>query len=255
MPDTVEARYHCAEEYFFAATSPSHRRFNACVNVYLADESRSVWNLLLVRVGSAPLGNAMLECEALMCRTKLPILLVARQEHVEALGGILETLGFIEIETSSAMVLDLAGFAAAPQVAGDGEISLTHNLNDWAGPMGSAFGMPAEGAAHYQARHQAALDRGARFYHFTLTEKGQPVSSLTLTLCDDLARLNDIGTDAAYRAKGYSTRLIRTALAHATSLGAHWCFLEASTQGLSLYHTLGFRALFQYRSFVRGPLP
>lgn len=252
MPTTLEARYHCAEEYFFAAICSAHRRFNACVNLYLTDERHSAWNLLLVRLGSAPLGEAMRECTALMRASHVPIRLVVRQEHVEGLAGTLETLGCVEIAASAAMVLDLAEFAAAPHAGSAGEISVTRNLAEWAGPVGSAFGLPGEATAHYQARHQQALDRGAHFYHFILSTEGKTLSALTLTLCDGLARLNDIGTDPAHRRNGYSTRLIHAALAHATQLGARWVFLEASAQGLSLYHTLGFRRLFEYRSFVRA---
>lgn len=254
MPTTVNSLYHRTEAHFFSATCPLHRSFNACVSAYFADEVVNEWNLLFVRVGSEPLGVGMAACEQLIRSVVLPVRIVIHQEKVEELAQSLQAMGFIFVQKTSAMVLDLKSFTAAVRTPVSDTISLTQSLDDWAAPLGSAFGLTAEGVARYQARHQVAIDRGEGFYHFALSVEGRPVSAITLSMCDGLARLNDMGTHIEFRGRGYATRLIQVALAHAVSLGVQTCFLEASNDGFLLYRSFGFQALFDYQAFVRGPL-
>lgn len=49
--------YHQTEDHYFAATCSLHRRYNACINAYFTGEYFDPWNLLFIRVGSAPLGG------------------------------------------------------------------------------------------------------------------------------------------------------------------------------------------------------
>lgn len=254
VDSTVIALYHQTEDYYFTSTCPLHRRLNACVSVYFSDEYINEWNLLFIRVGSSHPGDAVAASLELIRTTALPIRMVIHQDKVQALHSTLAGLDFIAAESSTAMVLDLSVFTSTSTMDSHLHINQTHNLNDWSGPVASAFGMPAEGMAHYQARHQVAIDSGKFLYHFILSVQGRTVCSLTLSMCDELARLNDIGTEVDCRGKGYATQLINAALAHAAILGARWCFLEASTQGLPLYRKLGFSPLFDYQAFVRGPL-
>lgn len=148
------------------------------------------------------------------------------------------------------MFLELSTFIP---VSGDSHpnVQLTRHLSEWAGPIGRAFGMSQGSVGHYQARHQRALDSDQALYHFTLSVSAGVVCSLTLSMCDGVARLNDIATEIAWRGKGYATQLIHAALAHAQALGARRCFLEATSQGFSLYRKQGFNPLFEYQVFMR----
>lgn len=57
-PLDLATLYHQTEHHFFAATCPLYKRFNPCVNGYFADPYVNEWNLLFIRVGSSPLGDA-----------------------------------------------------------------------------------------------------------------------------------------------------------------------------------------------------
>jgi len=117
----------------------------------------------------------------------------------------------------------------------------------------SAFCAGPAITAAYQGRHQAALKAGQALQHFTLFCAEQPVCSLTLTRCQNLARLDDIGTDSAYQGKGYATQLIQQVLAQLPAEGIEQCFLEASIEGASLYQRLGFVELFTYQLSLWEP--
>lgn len=256
MPSLIDSqlveRYHLTEDYFFTSTSALHQRVNACVNAYFADEYLSAFNLLFVRVGSTQLDDGIAPVLDLIRDISLPVNVAVHQAKVSTLKETLESMDFSATLRTTAMGLDLSAFTASPASDSRVEIRLTENLNDWAGPLRSALELSAESMAHYQARHQRCLDSGLLLFHFNLLVQGEVVCSSTLSMCDDLARLSDIATPITHRGKGYATQLIHGVLAHAITLGATWCFLEASTQGLSLYRKIGFTTLFDYLTFSRG---
>lgn len=246
----LPALYRQTEEHFFAAICSTHRRYGSGINAYFTDEYFSPFNLLCIRVGSALLDDALAAPMDLILRTSQEVRIAIHEKKVKALCGVLRELGFEPDEKSTAMVLDLSDFV--PSVSESNvQINLTLNMNDWAGPFGSAYLRPPEDVARYQTRHQRALEAGQALYHFTLCDEGQTRSSLVLSMCDGEARLNDVGTAAGFRGRGYATRLIHAALLHASSLGAQRCFLEASQGAFALYRQLGFERLFDYQSFTR----
>lgn len=75
------------------------------------------------------------------------------------------------------------------------------------------------------------------------------MSSLTLSLHNDLARIDDLGTLPSYQKQGFATELVHFALEQAKNLKANYCFLEASESGLSLYKKIGFKSLFKRQYF------
>lgn len=251
MSTNADVLYHQTEAHYFSATNPVERWFGSCVSAYLADQDVNEWNLLFIRVGGAPLEDAIAACEQLIRGSAVPVRVVVHQDALATCAHRLEALSLVAADQSTAMVLELRCFVASWPVADNVEIGLADSLDAWSEPLTSAFRLPVGGLAHYQARHQVALDRGEGLLHFTLSVDRKVVSSLTLSMCDGLARLNDVGTHRAFRGKGYATQLIYAALAHARHLGAQWCFLEASSEGVSLYRSLGFRVLFDYQTFVR----
>ncbi len=253
MSTPVDVHYHQTEAHYFTAINPFQRRLGSCVDAYLADSVANEWNLLFIRIAGVPSDDALAACEHLIRVSVVPLRLVVHHEAFAMCARRLEGLNFIATETSTAMALELGCFVASWPMVENVEIGRADSLDAWSGPLASAFGLTVGGLAHYQARHQIALERGDGLLHFALSVDRQVVSCLTLSMCDGLARLNDVGTHRDFRGKGYATQLIYAALAHARHLGAQWCFLEASTEGVSLYRSLGFRALFDYQAFVRGP--
>ena len=246
----LSTRYHLTEDHYFAATCTLHRRYSAGINAYFIDEHFVPWNLLFIRVGSAPLGEAMVQPLELIRRTLIEIRVVIHEEKVQGLREVLTGLDFQPAEKTTVMVLQLSRFVPSKSEGGV-QISLTRDLNAWAIPLGNAFAMLPESVVHYQERHQRALEADETLYHFTLSVEGQVSSSLTLSLCKGEARLNDVGTLISFRGRGYATQLIQAALLHAAALGANRCFLEASEGAVPLYCKLGFERLFDYQSFTR----
>ena len=90
-----------------------------------------------------------------------------------------------------------------------------------------------------------ALDQGHALNHFSLFVGHEAVSSITLSIHDGLARIDDLGTSSDFQGRGFATHLMKYVLLKAIELGATKCFLEASVEGLSLYKKLGFKPLFK----------
>ncbi|NNM59955.1 MAG: GNAT family N-acetyltransferase [Legionellales bacterium] len=87
--------------------------------------------------------------------------------------------------------------------------------------------------------------------HFSLYIDKIPVASLTLSIANGLARIDDVGTLPAYQRRGYATDLIRHALTLAYRLGITHCFLEASLSGQVVYEKIGFNTLFTSEIYVK----
>jgi ribosomal protein S18 acetylase RimI-like enzyme len=81
--------------------------------------------------------------------------------------------------------------------------------------------------------------------HSSLYKQEQPISSITLSINNDLARIDDVGTLPEFQRKGYATHLIKDALSAAKKLNVNYCFLESSTSSFSIYKSLGFEFLFK----------
>ncbi|MEX6225135.1 GNAT family N-acetyltransferase [Providencia hangzhouensis] len=75
-----------------------------------------------------------------------------------------------------------------------------------------------------------------------------PFLTLTLTINEKTARLDDIGTDVQYQGKGLATQL--NMLFSSVISSIEQCVLEASSDGLSIYKKLGFEPIFNYYSFI-----
>ena len=124
-------------------------------------------------------------------------------------------------------------------------------LEDWAAPLVSAFETDNRVMLQYQLRHQHAVDGGRQLRHFSLFVAGQAVCSLTLSLHNGIARLDDVGTRATLQGRGYASALINHALEYARLRNVETCFLEASDDGLSLYKRFGFIELGTNIAFQR----
>ncbi|AZE56857.1 hypothetical protein C4K03_4719 [Pseudomonas synxantha] len=244
--------YYQSEDYYFGSLSPRHVRFNPYVNAYATDDHVNDCTMLLIQVGSNLVEASRAAVWALISNSAVPIRLALHHDQISIWQAALANSNFFYVHSTTAMILDLAHFRAFPAHEDLAQARSTDDLSDWAIPLGDAFGMSSEARTHYQARHQRALAARKSLHHFTLAAQGMTVCSLSMSIADQLSRLNDIGTLVAYRGKGYATRLIRVALARAISMGARWCFLEATEHGLPLYRKIGFKALFDYQILLRG---
>ena len=118
-------------------------------------------------------------------------------------------------------------------------------LDDWVDLLTKAFGAEPQHGVIYTSMHKQALQKGYPLQHFVLYVKNKPVSSVTLSVKGNLARIDDVATLPDFQHQGYGTMMIKYALHVAKNLNAEYCFLEASTAGLKLYKNLGFKTLFE----------
>jgi GNAT superfamily N-acetyltransferase len=79
-----------------------------------------------------------------------------------------------------------------------------------------------------------------------------PVTALTLSIAAGIGMLNDVGTHPDHQRKGYASALIAHALNYAQGQGAHICYLEASSSGVTVYEKLGFEKLFRADIWEKG---
>ncbi|GAA5094491.1 GNAT family N-acetyltransferase [Wohlfahrtiimonas larvae] len=165
----------------------------------------------------------------------------------------------LENETPTmAMFLNLNEWQPIPNRIDDFVIRLSNDdLSYWSSPLVTAFGsgdllQDAIVIGQYQTAHEMALRQQCPLYHFALIHHDTPICSLTLTIIDDAARLDDIGTDIHHQGKGYATALIQYALIFAKEQSAKQCVLEASSDGLSVYQKLGFKSLWHYHAYYKS---
>lgn len=175
---------------------------------------------------------------------------IAIQEEVlnfDVENALKERGWMISDELAFAMVIDLKNKTLINDMAtAQNDIRLTNTqLDDWMLPLVEAFGPTSDDGKQYKKMHEIALKEGADWYHFTLYDDHHPVSSITLSIHDNLARIDDLGTLPAYQKKGYGTHLLNHALQEAKKRQVEYCFLEASEMGISLYQKLGFQSLFR----------
>ncbi|MDP1723198.1 MAG: GNAT family N-acetyltransferase [Alphaproteobacteria bacterium] len=124
-------------------------------------------------------------------------------------------------------------------------INMNDNLNDWITPLSEAFESNFEQTGLYKQVRYKALNNKNNFYHFTLYDNSSPIASLTLSINNNIARIDNVGTLPEYQSQGYARSIISFTLDEAKRLGATHCFLDALPEGIPLYQQIGFNPLFQ----------
>jgi len=239
--------FHRAEDYFFRALSLKYLDMNDTATAYLTGLATQDLNLLYIRKNPLDLEQILTQSKDLYQEANVPFVAVIPQVFCNpALEHIFKNMGYQQTGESVGM-----GLALERQPLLPGEKNIHHegpDLSRWMLPLVDAFGSTLELTSLYAKSHERALQKGAAFHHLSLydgeTLASSPVSSMTLSLHQGLARLDDVATVPALQGRGYATRLLTYALEYAKTLGATHCFLEASHAGYSLYEKKGFKALF-----------
>jgi len=167
---------------------------------------------------------------------------------------ILNKLGYSNIDSSVAMMLCLDSALVYTNLSPDGEITILSNdnqLSEWMRPLIGAFESTFEVCLNYAKLHENALKKNINLRHFSLYKLGEPIATITLSLINDVARIDDLGTLPEFQGKGYASILMRYVLLEAKKLGARYCFLESSASGLKVYQKLGFESLFENNIYSR----
>ncbi|HCZ8414134.1 TPA: GNAT family N-acetyltransferase [Proteus mirabilis] len=250
MDAQLYKEFKIIEKAFWSEICENNIRIGDHTHCFMTPMDAPIFNFIYLRQGASE--NTFQQASTLFSSQKKGHMLVLPESLLLEFEEIIKKAGYTGDGMTTAMYLSLSDATYPPYKNNPCDIILTnHDLKQWAQPLKTAFPVGDDTITNEYIRyHQKALDNGATILHYALLVAGQPVSSLTLTLHDKLARFDDIGTDIAYQGNGYATHLITHVLEFCREQGVERCFLDASADGLALYRKFGFKPLFNYLSFI-----
>lgn len=250
MDAQLYKEFKIIEKAFWSEICENNIRIGDHTHCFMTPMDAPIFNFIYLRQGASE--NTFQQASTLFSSQKKGHMLVLPESLLPEFEEIIKKAGYTGDGMTTAMYLSLSDATYPPYKNNPCDIILTnHDLKQWAQPLKTAFPVGDDTITNEYIRyHQKALDNGATILHYALLVAGQPVSSLTLTLHDKLARFDDIGTDIAYQGNGYATHLITHVLEFCREQGVERCFLDASADGLALYRKFGFKSLFNYLSFI-----
>ncbi|HCU2428557.1 TPA: GNAT family N-acetyltransferase [Proteus mirabilis] len=250
MDAQLYKEFKIIEKAFWSEICENNIRIGDHTHCFMTPMDAPIFNFIYLRQGASE--NTFQQASTLFSSQKKGHMLVLPESLLPEFEEIIKKAGYTGDGMTTAMYLSLSDATYPPYKNNPCDIILTnHDLKQWAQPLKTAFPVGDDTITNEYIRyHQKALDNGATILHYALLVAGQPVSSLTLTLHDKLARFDDIGTDIAYQGNGYATHLITHILEFCREQGVERCFLDASADGLALYRKFGFKPLFNYLSFI-----
>ncbi|HGN0371658.1 TPA: GNAT family N-acetyltransferase [Proteus mirabilis] len=250
MDAQLYKEFKIIEKAFWSEICENNIRIGDHTHCFMTPMDAPIFNFIYLRQGASE--NTFQQASTLFSSQKKGHMLVLPESLLPEFEEIIKKAGYTGDGMTTAMYLSLSDATYPPYKNNPCDIILTnHDLKQWAQPLKTAFPVGDDTITNEYIRyHQKALDNGVTILHYALLVAGQPVSSLTLTLHDKLARFDDIGTDIAYQGNGYATHLITHVLEFCREQGVERCFLDASADGLALYRKFGFKPLFNYLSFI-----
>lgn len=250
MKNALITLFYQAEDYFFRSMSKECLDFDELTTAYFTGVNLESDNPIYIRKNIATINAVLNRCKDFYDTNNSPWNVIVTEQFISNdLTHSLNNLGFSLSGKSVAMFIEL-NKQSKHIITDDVTIYLVDDkLDHWMMPVGGAFETTAEVTRQYADVHERALRNKANFHHFTLYKGEVPISSLTLSVQSNVARISDVGTLPEYQNKGYATQLMKYALNEAIDLGAKHCFLEASEVGISVYQRLGFIALFKNNTY------
>ena len=249
--ESLSKSFYEMEYYFFNSISQDTLVFDDTAVAFLSGVLAPNLNPLSIRKNVTTLGSIVEQSKRLYDSHQCPWMVsLSNALNSPITEMILNKAGLDFGEQSVTMFLPIEA-QARPASTRAGDVpenniqSVNNNLDDWITPLVEAFESTLELCTQYAASHARAISKDANFHHFTAYENNHPVSSITLSVNEHNARIDDVGTLPAYQNKGYATALMNHALSEAQKMGCTHCFLEASDQGLSVYEKIGFQLLFK----------
>ncbi|STX50949.1 GNAT family acetyltransferase [Legionella busanensis] len=234
--------YHKLEQQFFSLLS-FEKIDLGCLTAFATGVKAPNLNPAIVNSVKPLLENHLLTCECFYLQKNLPWALILPDYLLTADSStLLDAQKLSLVDKGVAMELDLKSYVSIPLELEIKEMK--HELETWSIPILYGFESTPAITSIYTKQHQSAVYVNDNIYHFSGFVENNPICSLTLTIDENSARLDDIATLPAYQKRGYATKLIHAALRHATNLGIKTCFLEASALGLNVYKRIGFQPLF-----------
>ncbi|KPD03135.1 GNAT family acetyltransferase [Moellerella wisconsensis ATCC 35017] len=248
--------YFDIEKLFWASFCQKYEVINSSVECYLTSIDLSIFNFILIR---EPIDlKTLYAAQQIFDEKNKAYCLVIKDSAIASLLPILTSGSYKADSMTTAMGLALNKWTKKKQLQKEKHLSIrlvNDNLSLWAQPLKNAF-LSTEIDAHhiisqYIEHHQNIINQKIEIYHFILTKSQFPVTSLTLTIHNKIARLDDIATHLDHQKQGNATYLINYVLDFCLQKKITCCYLESSPSGVELYRRLGFETLFNYFSYYK----
>lgn len=245
--------FYQSEDYFFRSISLEYLDLDDSATAYCTGISAAWFNTTSFRKELSSIDAILKRCEAFYASHKRPWIVVLPDSlNTQKNKDSLNRIGLDFCEKTLTMFIDLNQTNQADDHSNADIKTVNHQLDDWLTPLTKAFDSSSDldAGKQYAHAHARALEKNVNFQHFSAYKDYIPISSITLSIHKNIARIDDLGTDPAYQKKGYATMLLTQAIAEAKKSGALYCFLEASEAGQSLYTKIGFKPLFKNNIYM-----
>jgi ribosomal protein S18 acetylase RimI-like enzyme len=254
MTDLINL-YRQAENYFFSGISSKYLNLSDSANAYIIGIPIADLNLVYIRKNPDALDKILLRSEQFFDQYKLSFVVIIPQKFcTPEIECIFKTFVYPRTGQSASMVVKLDELTLNNDACFSDEAIIRQNdsqLNDWIIPLIDAFESTLDMSSMYAAAHKIAMKKNINLHHFSVYKQEKPIASITLSLHNTIARIDDVGTLPEFQRKGYASALITYVLSEAKRLGARYCFLESSNSGLGVYQKLGFAPLFKNYIYAR----
>lgn len=251
--------YLATERHFWRNIAQSYTDISEYAQCYLTPLPVPVFNYIYLQAGAGK--TDLVQAQVVFGNGSKPHCLVAEKTAADYLHPQIVAGGYEAAGETSAMQLHLDEWQLSLVLPQECEVrEVNDQLTLWATPLEAAF--PTDDGAgdmpdfsiisDYISYHQHAMEKGTELHHFVLMYNNEPVSCMTLSILNNAARIDDLGTIPAYQGKGFASLLLVNALALCRTRGVSDCYLEASSEGLGLYKKHGFRTLFEYCFYIKG---
>lgn len=244
--------YRQGEDYFFRGISLKCLHLGDGANAYMTGGAEL--NYIYITRNTNALDKILNQGRQFFDQDLSFEVIIPQELCTPQMAGVLNAMGYYQKSKSVSMAVDLDRFLINKTANFDTETIIKANddqLNDWMMPLVGAFESTFEICSIYATIHESALKKNVNLRHFSLYKQETPIASITLSLNNGIARIDDVGTLPEFQRKGYATHLMRYVLSEAKRLGARHCFLEASDSGLGVYQKLGFEPLFKNNIYSR----
>lgn len=236
--------FHEMERFFFSLVSLNHINYETLILFETGVMSAGLNPVFVKKMDDAILAD-IAQCKSYYTQKNVPWTIVVpehAQMYSEQENQLSQEYELMDIGVGMAFTLS-SNNLTAPTTPLEFR-AMNEDLSTWSIPLIHGYQSTYEITSVYTLRHQEALEKGNGIYHFSGFYAGEVVASVTLTINENQARIDDLATLPTFQKRGFASALIANTLLHALNLNVHTCFLEASNDGLNLYRRLGFQPLF-----------
>ncbi len=121
------------------------------------------------------------------------------------------------------------------------EVETAETFDDWCIPLKEGFASPEESTQQFkQLTMHIPYGGNEAFHHYVLYGEAGPMAAGTFSLIQGNARLDNIAVRPTFQRQGLGRAMTLHLMREAIKRGAVFCFLDSSSDGQSLYQSLGF---------------